>query len=695
MSIDSIVIAIFIFYLFTFVLSHYRVARKKIGAKKFWRFKTFADLILIFVFIVGFVLYVNVSEEKKFDDPKKFVEYGIENGSNQTIIKGCDLLIDENENDIDAHFLMAKTLFDYGTNQQINNYISLLYSMTKSDQIRSKNIGFLMLCYLDYYSSYKYDFDYLSFVSNKEIKYYNFLIGLKEKEKSEFDLAVNSFKTEINNNGYLKGSTQFLYAIYDQNNDWENILSLVYDENLNEFLSRSVKKKVSFKNKDFLNYSVQIIGRTLDQFTFLSAITAFLISFLWLNFLRRFDIYESEAWLNLFAVFTLGAGFTFFVYPIGDFIEHFFQLYFSGNDFINDFFYCSIVIGGVEELVKIIPFLLVLKFFKFIDEPYDYILYASVSALGFAFMENILYFKEYQFHVIFIRTVYAVVGHMFWASIVAYSFIKIDFGGKNRYSSLHVLIGSFVIASVGHGVYDLLLFYNLGMLNTMFFFLSLIAFMFMINNSLNISNFYNYEISLRREKMAFQLIIGLIGVYMFQYFIIGINNGSSYANEMAIKNLPNGLMIITFLAILFSSINVKRGEWKAISVFSFIPYFTLNGLRTFFYDKKQNGLKLRFFTNKTNPFLSSQLPVIGVVVKELNISNENGWYLVEFQKPITVRNYLALRAVIRPVKSNATLRQDKIKIDFLMIPNSDVLNKKKVVKDDFFAIDRVYTICLS
>ena len=98
MSIDSIVIAIFIFYLFTFVLSHYRVARKKIGAKKFWRFKTFADLILIFVFIVGFVLYVNVSEEKKFDDPKKFVEYGIENGSNQTIIKGCDLLIDENEN---------------------------------------------------------------------------------------------------------------------------------------------------------------------------------------------------------------------------------------------------------------------------------------------------------------------------------------------------------------------------------------------------------------------------------------------------------------------------------------------------------------------------------------------------------------------------------------------------------------------
>ena len=102
--------------------------------------------------------------------------------------------------------------------------------------------------------------------------------------------------------------------------------------------------------------------------------------------------------------------------------------------------------------------------------------------------------------------------------------------------------------------------------------MSLIAFMFMINNSLNISNFYNYKISLRREKMAFQLIIGLIGVYMLQYFIIGFNYGSKYATAMAFDNMLYGLMIVTFLAILFSSITINRGEWKAISVFSFIPY---------------------------------------------------------------------------------------------------------------------------
>ena len=93
--------------------------------------------------------------------------------------------------------------------------------------------------------------------------------------------------------------------------------------------------------------------------------------------------------------------------------------------------------------------------------------------------------------------------------------------------------------------------------------------------------------------------------------------------------------------------------------------------------------------------MSAHLPVVGVVIKELTISNQKGWYLVEFTKPITVRNYLSLQAIIRPVKENTSLRKNKIKVDFLMIPDGSLLNKSEVVQQDFFAIDRVYTICLN
>ena len=47
--------------------------------------------------------------------------------------------------------------------------------------------------------------------------------------------------------------------------------------------------------------------------------------------------------------------------------------------------------GLSEEIIKIIPVLIILKTTKFINEPIDYIIYSSISALGFAFIENIQY----------------------------------------------------------------------------------------------------------------------------------------------------------------------------------------------------------------------------------------------------------------------------------------------------------------
>ncbi|MFL2570665.1 MAG: PrsW family intramembrane metalloprotease [Parvicellaceae bacterium] len=692
---NNVVIAIFVFYLFTFVLSHYRVAYKKLGKIKFWRWKTFADLIVVLSLVVGFVLLVNYKGEKKFDNPYQMIDFGMENKSPKLIIKGCQEIIANKKNDIDIHFLLAKKVCQKGFNRELNQYVSLLYEMSKSADRQLKDIAYLMLCFLDYHSNYQFGYSYIDYISNDELKYFEYLKGLKASDNSNDVLAIIHFNKELDNLGFVKGALSGLFDIYSNQQDVQRKIRLVENPDFSPYFSRSIKREVAFNNGNVLSYLTQIFGRILDQFTLLSALTAFIISFLWMNFLRRFDIYEAEKWMNLIVVFIAGAAFTFLVYPLSDFCEYFIGLSFSGASFFNDLIYCSIAIGLVEELAKIIPFLLVLRFFKFIKEPYDFILYAAVSALGFAFVENILYFKEYQFHVIFIRSVYSVVGHMFWSSIIAYALIKIKFNNLNRVKSFNLLIGAIIIASFGHGLYDLMLFYELASLTTIFFFMSLIAFVLMINNSLNISNFYNYEISLRREKIAFQLIIGLIGVYMFQYFIIGLNHGSVYANNMAIDNMPYGLMVVTFLAILFSTISIKRGEWKAISVFSFIPYFTFTGLRSFIGSKNSNGLKLRFFTTKTNPFLAAQLPVVGNVVKELKVSNQMGWYLVEFQKPISVRNYLSLKAIVRPMKANTSLRESKIKVEFLLIPNALLLEKEEVLKTDFFAIDRVYTICLS
>ena len=51
------------------------------------------------------------------------------------------------------------------------------------------------------------------------------------------------------------------------------------------------------------------------------------------------------------------------------------------------FAYAVLVIGVIEELAKMIPFLLFVINFKEFDEPIDGIIYGSFIALGFAAVE--------------------------------------------------------------------------------------------------------------------------------------------------------------------------------------------------------------------------------------------------------------------------------------------------------------------
>ncbi|MGI9263407.1 MAG: PrsW family intramembrane metalloprotease, partial [Gammaproteobacteria bacterium] len=53
--------------------------------------------------------------------------------------------------------------------------------------------------------------------------------------------------------------------------------------------------------------------------------------------------------------------------------------------------YALFAIGPIEELAKLIPFLLVIRHFSEFDEPLDGIIYASFIALGFAAVENYFY----------------------------------------------------------------------------------------------------------------------------------------------------------------------------------------------------------------------------------------------------------------------------------------------------------------
>ena len=125
---------------------------------------------------------------------------------------------------------------------------------------------------------------------------------------------------------------------------------------------------------------------------FFSLVLAGLTSYIWSLYIRSIDIYEPERLRYIILTFVLACFTVFLVFPISRLINS--QGFVLNGDGLNDFLYSVSTIGTVEEVVKIIPVLILLIFSSQINEPIDFIVYGSISALGFAFIENILYLSD-------------------------------------------------------------------------------------------------------------------------------------------------------------------------------------------------------------------------------------------------------------------------------------------------------------
>lgn len=115
--------------------------------------------------------------------------------------------------------------------------------------------------------------------------------------------------------------------------------------------------------------------------------------------------------------------------------------------------YSLLVIGPVEELAKLIPFVVVILRFKEFDEPLDGIIYASFIALGFGAVENVYYLPFLDGWAAWGRAFAGPMLHIVFASIWGY------YIGRAYLCCRPVIptaLLSFGFAAVVHGIYDFL-----------------------------------------------------------------------------------------------------------------------------------------------------------------------------------------------------------------------------------------------
>lgn len=404
---------------------------------------------------------------------------------------------------------------------------------------------------------------------------------------------------------------------------------------------------VVFYAYPYLKFLISALSNKTVQWPFY-ILFSFCISFLWFVFFRALDIFEPEKGKSLFILFLLSCGSTYLVFPISDFLTQL-GFYLDGT-FLNDFVYCTIRIGLVEEVAKVLPFLLVLRFSKDINEPFDYLLYAAVSALGFAFIENVMYLERTNMMSLTGRAFYSTVAHIFDSSIIGYCLAIAHY---KKTSGILAFFKGLALAALAHGFYDFWLIsegYKFFVITIAFFLLSIHLLTLMVNNLINISPYYKPERRLRAARYKFYLTTCLMLLCIGGFLFVLLMSGKGAAVYFAESTVVNQLYVLVYLVVSFTSLNVIHGYLKpfnALSTNILLPvvnrYPNYIGLH----------IRLRQIVLARNPnqkLVNNALPAKFTLGKRVVVEKNINWYFINAHENYSEWEVLGAQMICAPVK---------------------------------------------
>jgi RsiW-degrading membrane proteinase PrsW (M82 family) len=667
--------------------------------RKFYDFEDHTSIVTtILALIISFVVVNIFLEDPAFTNLKEQIKYGQQTIQPWLESNAYKSLLEKDTNNIDLEFNFIKSHFDENQNmgpseRDFNREGTFIFNYytnwTKSRNKEKVDRGELGLALYYYYKGdHTLSMTHLENIQNNKLKYVNTYLGVQYYYNRQRDKALQCFAKEIRSYRDIKGAYYFLSSIYNYEKHYEEITPFAYDYAIRDYIPYEFKQRVYITHFDLLNYFETLISQIFTKTHFIGFFGALLILFIWIFYLKSVNIYQKRNWKSILFTVILSAFFVFPVWLLYDIYKYIFDFDLNEN-VLNDSLYCVFGIGVIEELVKLIPFLIVLKFTKIIKEPIDYIMYASLSALGFAFVENLLYFDNGSIHIIHSRALTASVAHMFFSSLIAYGLILAKFKYKKNTFLYGLLF--FFIAAFAHGFYDFWLLNEYASQFSVFTFLCLligiIVYASITNNALNHS-LSSDSIQLNTSKLSSNLAAGLVGVFLFEYIAMTLIYGPTIGNREFIGSTLSGGYLILFCSIRLSNLDIIPGEWFPIEYFSgFLPNQIIYG------DKKPNynsliGKRITISLFRKKGILETFLPIEGEIIKREKISGFSGWFLVKLDKPMPIaksnKEYILIK-----IKERFDLikKGDNTIVSFVLIPDITLIEKSNKKLTDFKFID--------
>lgn len=661
-----------------FYLLWWKFRDDRLQGKNFFNFGDYNFLIAsLTVLGVCWALFTLISPEPHFKNADEKAQFGKETRQPWLVTDAMWEKIETDPLNPDLHFTLVEQHYLFGAapvaqhnaqefnreGKRIFNYYADLCEQTKS--VGENDIGNLFLAYYYVESLSNENFEAAAFhlrqVKDRSMKFLNYVEGKLMLYQFGTTVAEPFFEEEVNLNGYQEGAWKQLAIIYSVSGNDDALSKLIYSAESREAVPAEARYKTYFLNGDLLSFYELRFRKMFGELNLWGILGDLLILFTWLFFLRKLSFLSPVKWKHFFLAVAIGAFLAMFSWLLYEFYHHVLHFWSDGN-VLNDLLFSFLGIGFIEELVKLIPFLLILRFTKIIKRPIDYLLIASAAGLGFAFFENLLYFSKYGLDIIHSRALTASVSHMASSAIVAYGFVLVKF----RYPKKFWLIPLFFLLAVfAHGFYDFWLLndkvHRLAIV-TLFFFLSeILVYVSFLNNALNHSTNGITQasgLSLNTQKLSAFIAGALLLVFVLEYIGTSFTYGTAVGNFTLMNAFLSGGYLIFFLSVRLSNIDIIPGQWMKIEFFSGILPSEILGDSKKINQNSVVGLHLLFVQDEQTKNSGLQLPFSGNVRRRLRMKGFSGWFVVELDNPLQIAATTTKLIYIRAKNSGELITKD-------------------------------------
>lgn len=362
-------------------------------------------------------------------------------------------LLDASPTDIDLHYAFIQNHFEtpaIKTARRASPEMTAYYqNLTGSPD--TAGIGWFGLGLIEaHQGNFQAALQNYSNVPSRQLKYLNLSTGQAYLEAGEEQRAEAAFRAEIAAGGEIQKAVSALASLYQDQGRLDDLSRLLSDPQYASYVQFDDRRHAALKGGDMAGYLQLSLFGPWGWFSLPAGLLALLTGGVWAAYFGKIDLFKRASNGAAMGATLLGAALTPSVFILRDGLAQVVTLA-QGEGWAGDLAYAVLHISLVEELVKLLPALLVAGLLR-ARQPFDWLLYGSLSALGFATFENALYFSHFGFGLAVSRFLYSLPLHLAATSLAAISWANTD-RPLTGWARLRPLAG-FAAAVWLHGIYD-------------------------------------------------------------------------------------------------------------------------------------------------------------------------------------------------------------------------------------------------